>query len=85
MNNFEWLVEQLMIRLPDVTANVDAPDRPTDCYWLDLERDEKKVTIQWRPSEGFGFFGKDDGYGEGPEEIIPEKEKALEKLISLLS
>jgi len=84
MNEIEWLVEQLKVRLPDVKIEVDAPERPKGIYWIDMKKGQKLLTFAWRSEQGFGFFSKDCGYGEGPEEIIPEKKKALEKVITLL-
>ncbi len=82
MNEIEWLVEQLKARLPEATSKVDEPHHPTGNHWLDVTKRETRVTVEWRPGQGFGFFADDAGYGEGPEEVIPEKEKALEKIIS---
>jgi len=84
MNEIEWLVEQLKTRLSDLEIKVDEPYHPTGNHWLDAKKDQKRVTVEWRPGQGFGFFAEDADYGEGPEEVIPEKEKALEKIIDSL-
>ncbi len=82
MNEIEWLAELLNTHLPDATVKVDEPHPPTGNHWLDVTRNEKHVTVEWRQGRGFGFFAEDAGYGEGPEEVIPEKEKALEKILA---
>jgi hypothetical protein len=84
MNEIEWLVQKLHERFPEATTHVDEPEKPKGSHWLDVRNGQKIVTVEWRPELGFGFYSTDAGYGEGPEEIITEKERVLGKVISLL-
>ena len=83
MRDIVWLTEQLKAHLPDATVKVDEPHHPTGNYWLDVTKDQKHVAVEWQQKHGFGFFAEDSAYGERPNEIIPEKEKVLEKIISV--
>ncbi len=82
MNEIEWLTEQLKVQLPDAIVKIDEPHHSTGNHWLDVILNGKCVTVEYRQEQGFGFFAEDAGYGEGPNEIIPEKEKVLEKITS---
>jgi hypothetical protein len=81
VNDFEWLVEQLKTTLPDATTEVESGGSEGN-KWLDVRKGEKLFTVEWRPGQGFGFFAADAGFGEGPNEIVPQKEKALEKIVA---
>ncbi len=78
----EWLIKELKKRLPDVVVKVDEPELASGNYWLDIKRSDKEIVVEWRQKEGFGFFAEDASFGEGPNEIIADKEAALEKILS---
>ena len=84
MNTFEKLVLDIKIKFPLAHIKVDPPERPSDNHWLDIRLINKLVTIEWVPDKGFGFFAADSGYGEGPNTIIPERDKALAHINELL-
>lgn len=85
MDDFTWLETQVRLQFPDAQIHTDLPEMPQGDSWLDLVKDGKKETVQWKPGVGFGFFADDATFGEGPNQIILEKEKALEKLVLLFS
>lgn len=84
MNEFESLVEKVREQFPDAQIKVDLPEATNGNCWLDAKMGLKRVTVEWRPGKGFGFFAEDAGYGEGPNEIIPDKDKAFEKVTAFL-
>jgi hypothetical protein len=84
MNEFESLVEKIREQFPDAQIHIDSPEKPKGNHWLDVKNGEKSVTVEWRPAQGFGFYAADAGYGEGPQEIIPDMDEAFKKVVSLL-
>ena len=51
MKEIEQLAEQLKTHLPDATVKVDEPYHPTGNHWLDVTRNEKRVTVEWRQGQ----------------------------------
>ena len=84
MNAFESMKEEAKKQFPDATISVDYPEKEGGWQWLDVRLNNKHVAVEWRPKEGFGFFAEDAGYGEGPNEIFTETDKAIERLITKL-
>ncbi|MES3031187.1 MAG: hypothetical protein V4697_02125 [Patescibacteria group bacterium] len=85
MNEFESLVESIKEQFPRVKLHIDEPAKQSSGHWLDVCLGDTYVTIEWRPNQGFGFFAKDAEYGEGPEEIILDKDGALKRVSVLLT
>ncbi|RKI70346.1 helix-turn-helix domain-containing protein [Corallococcus sp. AB049A] len=80
------LLNSVQKALPDVSVQVDAPERTEGHWFLDFDSSGHKVTVEWHPSRGFGVSAAlEDGYGEGPEEIFTDPEATSSRVIDLLS
>jgi len=54
-------------------------------WWIDLPG-RKAITLEWRPGRGFGlWFGRSEGYGEGPMEIFRTPERAVDRVMQILT
>lgn len=82
--NFEGFIAQIRAKFPTAKIKTDWPEKPTGNCWLDVKFGRKRVTVEWSPKRGFGFFAKDAGYGEGPKDIDKSKEFAFARICSLL-
>jgi DNA-binding XRE family transcriptional regulator len=71
--------------LPACVVKADAPARADGNWWLDVSAGRKRLTLEYRPGKGFGFFHADAGYGEGPAEIYRTPELAATRLEQLLA
>jgi len=53
-------------------------------WWIDLIG-SNRITIEWRPKQGFGFtIGKVKGFGEGPVEIFLSPARAAHRVMQLI-
>jgi hypothetical protein len=81
----ERLKELLQACIPEAHISVDEPNRPTGNYWIDVRKGRKQHTLEFRPGKGFGLFGEEAGYGEGPAEIYRTPERAAHRLAQLMA
>jgi hypothetical protein len=85
MNEIQRLQAKLEDRFPAAAFEIDAPLNPASSWWLDIRADDYFLTVEWRPGEGFGVTTpRDDGFGEGPDEIYRNFEAAAERVKALL-
>lgn len=86
MNAIEQLERAITTQLPDTWTRLRRPRNPQGMWWLDANRNDHLVTIQWSTEQGFGvsasLFG--DGYGEGPEEVYSDASDATTRVLTLL-
>ncbi|MDX1951036.1 MAG: helix-turn-helix transcriptional regulator [Verrucomicrobiota bacterium] len=82
--DIQELQERLGRSLSNCTIEIDAPERPEGNTWLDFRAGKKRLTIEYRPQQGFGIFHGGVGYGEGPAEIYRTAELAARRVVQLL-
>jgi hypothetical protein len=79
------LKRQLRKRFPKAIISLDAPERFSGSWFLDVELDGHLVVIQWKPNAGFGISSSaEHGYGEGPDELYKDVEAVYGRAVSLL-
>lgn len=65
------VVQELDIRFPGIQVLTDPPgNKGGSTWWYDLEFKGHKVTVEWKPGNGFGFYKGEAAYGEGPGEVF---------------
>src|SRR5215510_1296605 len=80
VEKLKMLVKDL---LPKCYVEVDAPDRGSGNWWIDIRAGKKRVAVEYQPGKGFGVFGPKTGYGEGPVEVYRTPELAVRRLVQL--
>jgi transcriptional regulator with XRE-family HTH domain len=87
MNSIESLKQDIERALPRVATKLRKPRKTTGHWWLDATYDGHAVVVEWSPRRGFGVSTEDagDGYGEGPDEVFEDREKAAKRVIELLA
>jgi DNA-binding Xre family transcriptional regulator len=86
MNPIEVLKRDIERALPRVETKFRRPRREDGHWWLDSTYDGHGVTVEWSPRRGFGIStdGLGDGYGEGPDEVVADREAAAKRVVELL-
>jgi hypothetical protein len=81
-------VENLKLRveevLPNATCSLDAGEGPGAPWFLDCQREDRLVTVEWREGSGFGISAGIRATMEGPDEVYPDVSDALSSVLSLL-
>jgi transcriptional regulator with XRE-family HTH domain len=88
MSDLERLIDGVCSVVPEVRAELDAPDPGTEGRWyVLLERDGHEVDVEWRPGRGFGVTSSEEepGYGEGPDETYDDAAQATARVAYLLA
>lgn len=80
----EELERELKRRLSDATITVDPPEVAGGSWWVDIERNGKVATVEWRPTGEFGVSSPGSGYGEGPEYIVTTVDAAADHIAQIL-
>lgn len=80
------LEQRLRARFPEATTDVDAPDKASGIWFLDVTIGKHKVSVQWqRGGKGFGITSTTEpGYGEGAHEIALGIDAAFDRIVQLL-
>ncbi len=83
----ELLQKTLAKHLPATAKlELDAPASASGAWFLDARMGDKAVVIEWRRKLGFGIStAPRDGYGDGPDEVIEDAEKVIERVVSILT
>lgn len=86
MNAIETMERDIRSTLPTAWTRLRRPRSPQGQWWLDAKQDDHVVAIQWSPRCGFGVSASvlGDGYGEGPEETVANREEATARVLDLL-
>lgn len=90
MSEFDLLENLLRTALPDLELSLDPPTEPGGTAWLDVERQGRVVSVEWRPRRGFGISLLETsgdprvGLFEGPDEILSDPHLARDRILSLL-
>jgi hypothetical protein len=92
MNELHTVCQVVKRALPEsAVLKLDLPVQSDRGGWLDIEYGGKWVVVEWRPGIGFGVslaegLEEDPAKGlfEGPDEVLANREKAQERILSLL-
>jgi len=85
MNQIESVKHKVEMRIPGVTGVIDKPLKAEGPWMLDFFFHKKFVNVEWRRHRGFGISsGLDHGFGEGPDEILPDVAGAAQRVVELL-
>ncbi len=85
MTTMEQFLEQLKERLPQAKLELDRPEHGGGSWWLDARLNKHVLTVEWRPSMGFGVSSLPGaGFGEGPDEFFDSIEEASARVEHLL-
>lgn len=80
------LAQRLASRFPGATIDLDAPDKASGIWFLDVTIGKHTVAVQWqRGGKGFGITSSTEpGYGEGPHEVVLEADAPFDRIVELL-
>jgi DNA-binding XRE family transcriptional regulator len=82
MNQLDRALQVVRLAVPRVRVAVE---RTRGSTFADLSAGDHQVTLEWRPGEGFGISADtEQGYGEGPHEVIRDPAAAAARVILLL-
>jgi DNA-binding XRE family transcriptional regulator len=86
MNSIEVLKREIERALPGVETKLRKPRKDGGSWWLDAKHGGHVVVVEWSPRRGFGIStdDPDDGYGEGPDEVLVGRDAAAERVVELL-
>lgn len=85
MNEVERLSHRLQEWFPTASLMMDPAEIPSGSWWLDVELQEHRVTIEWRPKAGFGISTPSgDDYDSGADEIYTSEAAASNRVKELL-
>jgi DNA-binding XRE family transcriptional regulator len=84
MNRVQALKEKLEGKLPKATITLDEPEKQNGTWFLDVRTGKRAVTVEWRPSMGFGVSTPGGEYGVGPDELYDDLDGAFERIVGLL-
>jgi len=86
MNQLERLRSCVQERVPDATLAVDEPLDRGAPWMLDAALRDRTVNVEWRRYHGFGIsLHEGHGYGEGPDEVVPDLGAAVDRVVQLLT
>lgn len=77
---FSSLLEAI---LPKVQVEVDHPRDANGEWWIDVECDDFRSSIAWRPNQGFGIFTSAPSFAERPDEIYQPAGLAAKRMSQL--
>jgi hypothetical protein len=81
----EQLGEMIQGRFPQIRCVLDPPDHPQASWWLDLNTVDHEVTVEWRPSFGFGVSARPDAvFGERSDELYDSLESTFARVQDLI-
>ena len=85
MNTPELIRDKIALIVPDASISLDSPETPTGSTWLDIESDNQTLTVEYKPSLGFGLYSSpDDSYGSGPDEVYRSSDSLVKRISMLL-
>ncbi len=86
MNTPEDIKNAVSELIPGASILIDKADLPTGSSWLDIELDNQKLTIECKPSMGFGLYSSnDDSFGTRPDEIYRSVDSLLKRVVMILN
>jgi hypothetical protein len=85
MNDIEIIERDLSARFPGLTIRLDPPADPSGTWFIDVRRNNRVLTIQWRQDRGFGLSAAAGGYGEGADEVFSTVTQIEDRVAELLN
>jgi hypothetical protein len=84
MNEIETLEQELLKRVPGLTAVLDRPLEIKHSWMLDVRLMGNTINIEWRPERGFSLVhDAAHVYGQGPDESFSDVAKTVERVCEL--
>lgn len=84
MTLLDALTITLATELPSARYRLDAGEEPALVHWLDFQGSLEGVSIEIRPSQGYGLHtGPAPGFGTGPDHVLTSPTAVVEALKSL--
>jgi hypothetical protein len=80
----EELEREIRRRLSDADISVDPPAAADASWWVDVERDGRTASVEWRPSRGFGVAAPGGSYGEGVDRVLSDAGTAADYIARAL-
>jgi hypothetical protein len=80
----EELRREITDRLRDAAVTIDSPDVAEGAWWVDVERNGRTASVEWRPGRGFGIAGPGGTYGEGPDYVVNDAVTAAQEVVRIL-
>ena len=85
MNDMERLLSRAQKRFPEASYKLLKPRTKTGSWWLDVDLNGYSLTIEWRPSRGFGLSTPSEGDDFlGPDEVYEDLDSAFDRAKALL-
>lgn len=85
MNTIESLEHRLRERFPAASLALDRPKHETGSWFLDVALGDRDVTVEWRPSHGFGISARSDvAYGERADEVYASPDEVFQRVVQLI-
>ena len=85
MTTMERFLHLLRERVPGAHFELDRPEMGGGSWWLDVSEGKRALTIEWKPTMGFGVSSlPSEGFGEGPDEFFTDEMEALVRVEHLL-
>lgn len=86
MNSLNSVTAHVKNNHPQIKLEVDLPATPQGISWLDLHGANGRLSVEHRPSVGFGLHrhAATNGGFEGPDEVFLSDTLLLERLDELI-
>jgi hypothetical protein len=85
MNTLEVIKEKISMIVPNASISLDSSETFTGSSWLDIKSDNQSLTIEYKPSLGFGLYASvDNSFDLGPDEIYRNVDSLLKRISMLL-
>ena len=82
-NVLEQFRTSLLASIKGCRVDIDAPDKEAGNWWIDVHAGKRRMSLEYRPTKGFGVFDRDAGYGEGPCEVYRTANLAARRVVQL--
>jgi hypothetical protein len=84
MKKAHLFTEGILENLPSGRIFIDETVQKNGSDWIDITWRGRKLTVEVRPVEGFGFYSSRAGYGEGPRTIKESVDSAVKFAVAKL-
>ena len=86
MNTLEEIKSAVSGLVPNVAISIDKSDLPMGSSWLDIELNNQHLTIESKPSMGFGLYtSSEESYGDRPDEIYRNQASLVKRIDMILN
>ena len=85
LTSIQSLERQLRKRFEDARISLDEPSKKDGRWFLDVEKNDHLVVVQWKDGFGFGIScSPEHSYGDGADEVYQDLEAAYSRIVCLL-